>query len=148
MLRERDKRRGASTVVLRGSRGADGFDCTSRCMHAPRIRSGARIGILCKNMNKKETTSDEISRRRLDGFAICLSARSSVSTPARHRIRALPSLYPTPSFLSFSPLSYQTYQFSVSIPPIPFIFFYFLLSFSFSIAKRIYLPRQRLHPTE
>lgn len=93
-------------------------------------------GFLCKNADKKgDDVDDEISRRRLDGFAIRLSARSSVSNLAR--IRAFPRLCPE-SPLSFFPLSYQTYQFSVSIPPIPFIFFCPPLSL-FLHRGRIYL---------
>lgn len=102
------------------------------------IRSDATIGIRCKNEKKGDDDDDEISRRRLDGFAIRLSARSSVSAPAHYRIRAfLASILASSLFLLFIPNvpifrldSADSLRLLLSLSPSLFLH-----------RERIYLPR-------
>lgn len=74
------------------------------CMHRIFGRM-PRSGFAAKTKKgDDDDDDDEISRRRLDGFAIRLSARSSVSTPAHYRIRAFLASILAPSlFLLFIP---------------------------------------------
>lgn len=99
---------------------------------------------LQKRKQKGDDVDDEISRRRLDGFVIRLSARSSVSTPVHHRIRAflasiLASSHSLLSRAKRTNFPSQFHRFPSSLPALLSLFLH---------RERTYLPRQRLHPTE
>lgn len=117
-------------------------------MQAPRIHSGARDrDSLQKQEQKGDDVDDEISRHRLDGFAIRLSARSSVSIPplAIAFARSPASVLRLASSLSLSSLKPNVPIFRLDSAE---SLHFFLFSSFFLYRERIYLPRQRLHPTE
>lgn len=96
-----------SRIVLRESRGADGFDCTRRCVHAPRYSFGCHGSGFAKNANKKETTS---TMKLVDVASMVLPYVCPLVHPSLpslyHRIRAFLASIPRLSSISLSLLSH------------------------------------------